>query len=437
MAVPGVAMPTTAVTLRTCYRFFVPLIFMTELNMISKAVINAALARMDDSTIALAAFHCAFTLYFSIASGTEVCSLLTVSWLRSRRTLRYLLRFMVLIVGAPCLLALAFAFTTLGDQAFALFFNVTPVTVAEAKLSTFIFALSAPILVCRSICFGLLMRARRTVDITWATLVRLASLGISLIVLPAFLSGAAVGAAALVLCMLAETAVAAWFAVPIFMALPASGEDPPTLRAQWRFSWPVMLNTSAEIGMVFAVSVFLGRLAEPEVALAGFTVVYSLVSLLMSPLRNLVQTAQTLVASRADARIVLRFTLHLVPAFALVAALLFHTPLDSLVLHDLQGLDPGLQSYCAPAMKMAFAMAVFWAFSALFRGLLASTRNTRPLALSGAGRIVAASMVAAIALGRPDANGAVIGLAAWMAGFALEALLLGFSFVRSQRVSEQ
>ena len=63
------------IDLGTCYRFFIPLIFMTELNMISKSVINAFLARMDDSSIVLAAFHSAFTLYYSIASGTEVCSL--------------------------------------------------------------------------------------------------------------------------------------------------------------------------------------------------------------------------------------------------------------------------------------------------------------------------------------------------------------------------
>ena len=412
-------------TLRTCYGFFVPLIFMTELNMISKAVINAALARMDDSAIALAGFHCAFTLYFSIASGTEICTLLTLSYLRSKRALGRLLRFMAVIVGVPWVIAQFIAFTSLGDWLFATFFNVNEATIGQAKLSTFILSLSAPVLICRSICFGLLMRAQRTICITYATFARLASLAGWLIALPLLLEGAAVGTGALVLCMLTETVLAAFYAARVYAALPATGEEPPNIRTQWRFSWPVMLNTTAEMGVVFVVSIFIGRLAEPELALAAFSVVYSLVSLLMSPLRNLVQTAQTLVRTDNDRRILLIFTAQQVPGFAAFTALLFLTPLSGFVLADLQGLEPVIETYCAPAMRIAFLMALVWSFSAVFRGLLAGARRTGALAVSGVARIGAATAVSAVALAYPDANGAVIGLAAWMAGFAVESVLLG------------
>ena len=60
------------VTLSGAYRFFLPLILMTELNMISKSVINAALARAQDQNITLAAFHVAFTLYFAPVSYTHL-----------------------------------------------------------------------------------------------------------------------------------------------------------------------------------------------------------------------------------------------------------------------------------------------------------------------------------------------------------------------------
>ena len=83
------------VTLSTAYRFFVPLIFMTELNMISKSVINAALARTPDQNVTLAAFHVAFTLYFALSSSTEVCAVLTLGYLKTRRALAPLLRFMI------------------------------------------------------------------------------------------------------------------------------------------------------------------------------------------------------------------------------------------------------------------------------------------------------------------------------------------------------
>jgi len=47
--------------LRDCYWFFGPLMLMVELNMMSKSVIHAFLARTDNPSAALAAFNAAFT----------------------------------------------------------------------------------------------------------------------------------------------------------------------------------------------------------------------------------------------------------------------------------------------------------------------------------------------------------------------------------------
>ena len=424
---------TGGITLGACYRFFIPLIFMTELNMISKSVINAFLARMDDSSIVLAAFHSAFTLYYSLASGTEVCSLLTLSYMRTRRALGHLLRFMVIIVAIPCGIAQLLVFTSLGDLAFRILFGISDAAVAEAKTATFLLSLSAPILICRSIAFGLLMIDRKTIFITWATLARLASLAASLVLLPLVLEGAAVGAGALVFAMLCETAVAVFLARRVYAGLPDHGEAPPSLGAQWRFSWPLMLNSSAEMGMVFAISLFLGRLPDPDLALAAFAVVYGLASLILSPLRNLLQSAQTLARRAEDRRVLLRFAGQLILFFGAAAVLLFHTPLDRLVLAEAMGLEPALEAYCAPAMQIAFVMAAFWGLSAVFRGLLAGARATGALAVSGPARVAAAALVASAALLLDDGNGAVIGIAAWMAGYGAEAAILAV-WVRRLRV---
>jgi len=415
-------------TLRTAYRFFVPLIFMTELNMISKSVINAVLARTPDQNVTLAAFHIAFTLYFALSSSTEVCVILSLSYLKTRRALGHLLRFMALIVALPWLVAQLIAFTAFGDWLFNGLFGVSDSVVAQAKTATFLLSLSAPILVARAICFGLILSHKRTVLIAYANVVRLASLAGSLVVLPVYFDGAAVGAAALVTCMAAETVVVLVFARRFFSGLPsgteAAAEAPPRLRQQWRFSWPLILNTTAEMGVVTAISIFLGLLADPDLALAAFNIVYGLVSLLMSPMRNLLQTAQTLARTVADRRPMILFTLHLIGFFGSVGALLFHTPLESVILADLMGLKPALQNYCAPALKFAFLMSAAWAFSALCRGLLAGGRNTTMMAATGAARVGVAAAIAAATLIVPTANGAVIGLIGWMAGYTAEAVVL-------------
>lgn len=402
--------------------------------MISKSVINAALARSPDQNVTLAAFHVAFTLYFALSSSTEVCSVLTLAYLKTQRALGQLARFMVVIVAVPWLVAQAIAFTALGDWAFGGLFGASDAVVVQAKSAIFLLSLSAPVLVIRSICFGLILMHQRTIFITYATIVRLASLGGSLILLPKYLQGAAVGAAALVICMVIETAVALAFARGLYRKLPLGtepgSEAPPSFRQQWRFSWPLMLNTSAEMGVVTAISIFLGLSARPDLALAAFSIVYGLVSLLMSPMRNLVATAQTLVKSLSDRRPIFIFALHLVGFFGLIGFVLFHTPLEDLILIDAMGLKPELRNYCGPALKLTFLMAAAWAYSALFRGLLAGIQDTTMLAASGVTRIAVATLISSSSLLLVGANGAVIGLIGWVAGYAAEAGLLAFQLKR-------
>ncbi len=430
--------PVTSVTLGGAYRFFVPLILMTELNMISKSVINAALARAPDQNITLAAFHVAFTLYFALASSTEVCSLLTLGYLKSKRALWPLLRFMVVIVAVPWVVAQFLAFSSLGDWAYGEMFGASAAVVSQAKSATFLLSLSAPVLVIRSICFGLILMHQQTIFITYATCVRLASLAGSLFVLPNYFEGAAIGAAALVICMTIETVVAVIFAQKLFRNLPDEGVDPPpNIRRQWRFAWPLMMNTSSEMGVVTVISIFLGMLANPDLALAAFNIVYGLVSLMMSPMRNLLQTAQTLVKTIADRRPLFIFALHLIGFFGLLGFVLFHTPAEAFVLEEAMGLRAELKTYCLPALKLAFLMAAAWAYSALYRGLLAGAQNTTMLAASGLSRIAVATIVAGLGFVLAGSNGAVIGIIGWIAGYGLEAVLLALQLRRLDRRSNQ
>ena len=418
--------PGAAVTIRAAWRFFLPLIFMTELNAISKSVIHAFLARLPQATTSLAGFNVAFTAYFACSSATEVSYLVTISWLRDRRCIFPLLRFFCLITAGPLALALVVAFTVAGDWLYGGLFGASPAAVREAKLATFVFSLSAPFLIARALTFGVLMINRRTMLISWSTLARLASLGGSLVVLPRFVSGAAAGAAALVTCMAVEAIVSWLFAARYFRALPAVAGPAPRIRELWRFAWPLMLNSSAEMGTVFVISIFLGRLLDPDLALAAFGVVHGLTGLMMSPMRNLLHTAQTLARTAADRAALRRFAVQVVVVFALIAVGLFDTPVSHVVLGRLMGLSPELEAACAPAMRFAFVMAAAWGFSALLRGFLAGARRTGSLALTGAGRLAVAALVGVFALAANDLDGAVLGLTAWFAGYAAEAAYLAF-----------
>jgi O-antigen/teichoic acid export membrane protein len=406
--------------LRDCYWFFLPLVLMVELNMMSKSLIHAFLARTDDPSGALAAFNAAFTFYFAITAASEVTTVLCLSFLKSRRDSLRLSAFAALVLTLPITIALAVAFTGAGNVVFGGWFSLGASAVEEAQQAVGLLAISSPVLIFRANAFALLMLARRTIIITLSTLVRLLSLTVSLAILPWWLEGAAIGAAALVICMASETVFSWAFACKELMKLPRERASVEPLIRYWSFSWPLIINASAELGSIFVINLFLGRLHTAELAIAAFGVVHGLVSLLMAPVRNLVQTAQTLVGRREDVRIMAIFTAQLVGLFTLLALVLFHTPLRDSILRGLIGLTPELASYSEPAMAISFAMAAFWGSSALFRGLLAKARTTGSLAASGVLRVATAAAAASVAIAYPDLNGAALGVSAWILSYAVE-----------------
>ena len=393
--------------------------------MISKSAIHAFLARTAEPGIALAAFNTSFAFYYTLASATEATTLLGISYLHSKQNLVAVLRFMMLILIAPITLAVLVVLTPLGDWVFGDLFGASAAVVKQAKTCTWVMSLSGPILIVRGCAFALLMLNRRTLLITASTLVRLISLGASFLVWPYFVDGAVIGAAALVTCMSLEGIFAAAFAVRHVRALPASTDQAPGTRALWGFSWPLILNQGSEIGIVFVINLFLGRLLNADLALAAFGVVHGLVGLTFSPVRNLVQATQTLVETRADVRVMLQFALQLTAGFSVLALVLFNTSLQHWVLSRVMGLNDELAAYCSPAVSFAFAMAIVWALSALCRGLLANQRRTRSMGVTALVRLLAAILVGSILLVRPQMNGAVVGLGAWMLAYLLEVLVLG------------
>ena len=406
--------------LRDCYAFFGPLVLMVELNMISKSVIHAFLARTDNPSTSLAAFNAAFTFYFALASATEVMTVLSLSYLKSRADLMRLMAFTGLLLLVPISIAIAVTFTPFGNLVFGSWFGLGPQAQGEARLAVGILALTAPVLMLRGAAFAQLMMVRQTIIITWSTLLRLLSLTVSLAILPLGLQGATIGAGALVLCMAAESLFAWGFAWRHLKMLPAVRGAKESLFTYWKFAWPLMINHSAELGSIFVINLYLGRLDKSEIAIAAFGVVHGLISLLMAPLRTLAQSAQTLVARRQDVRTMFLFAGQLVAIFTVLPLVLFNTPLQHVVLRDIMGLDPELASYCEPAMALGFLMATFWSATALFRGLLAKARSTTSLAASGLLRILTAAAAASFGLAHPEINGAFFGVTAWILSYAIE-----------------
>ena len=235
--------------------------------------------------------------------------------------------------------------------------------------------------------------------------------------------------------MTVEALYMVWVSRPMYAELPARGGEPASYRQLWGFSWPLMITAITENGVTFVINFFLGRLAHPDLALAAFGVVTALNSLVASPLRNLVQTAQALVHNRTDMRVMLQFAHRLTLVYAVLVIGLFYTPMREVILSGIMGLPAKLTEYAAPGVQMLLLVVIVWGYSSLFRGLLSAMRETRIIAGSAVIRLLVVIAVGSATLIAPNLNGAAVGVAAVGCAFLAEVLILGWRVTRYSRTT--
>lgn len=414
--------PTTVLD---AYRFFIPLMLMAELMMISHAVVTAFLARMPEPQAVLAAYSVSFYTHAVLGSPVWALQIIVLSYIRDRTSMHRLARFGFLLAAVVALAQFALGFTPLGDLFFGGLFGTSPEVTAAAKLCMTVSVLVLPAAVLRALCYGLVMVNRKTILVTLGTVVRLAGLAAILALLTPRYQGAIVGVIALSGCILIETVYAVALGGRFYRRLEHAVQPAPGYRELMRFSWPIFFMQTAESGMVFSVNLFLGRMPHPELALASFAVLDSLARVLLSPLRNLVHTTQTLVRTRADARVVLVFSAHMGLAFGVLLIALEIPALQDLVLFSILGLTDTIAASVRPGIAIGALLALAMAAAGVFRGLLIASRHTGFIAISAGLRIGAVVVVGTLGWLLDAGNGATLGMLALIAAFAAEALLLG------------
>lgn len=426
VAGPSHVQPQGPLTVRTAVWFFLPLILTTELHQLSHSLVHAFLARLGDPTTTLAAFSVAFAFNTTFSGIVGVETQAAMSFVTDKRSFWRVARFYLGISLVPFLIIESVALTSLGDWLFGEMMGASDEVVRLAKAASAVMGLWIFPNQIRNMTTALCMMRRRTMLISHSTMIRLGSQALMLLVLPFWMEGAVAGAASLVGCMSVEALYMYWVSRKFYAELPDKGGEQAPYRQMWGFSWPLMITQVTENGVTFLINFFLGRLANPDLALAAFGVVNALKSLVASPLRNLVQTAQALVRSRPDMSVMLRFAHRVTIVYVLIVAGLFYTPMRDVILTGVMGLPANLNAYATPGVQMMLVVVVFWGYASLFRGLLSAMRRTKAIAGSAAIRLIVVTAVGSITLIAPHLNGAAVGVAAIGAAFLAEAIVLGW-----------
>ncbi len=422
-------------TVRVAVVFFLPLILTTELHQLSHALVHAFLARLGDPTTTIAAFSVAFAFNTTFSGVISIGVQAGISYITDKRSFWRVARFYFAVSLFPFVIIETVALTPLGDWVFGTLIGASAEVTRLARAAAAVMGLWIFPNQIRNLTTALCMQQRRTLLISHATIIRIASQAALMLVLPFWMEGAVAGAASLVGCMTVEMIYMVVVSRVFYAELAAGGGEQASFRQLWTFSWPLMITQITENGVMLVINFFLGRLANPDLALAAFGVVNAIKSLVAAPLRNLAQTAQALVQSRRDMHVILTFAHRLTFVYAALVGCMFFTPMRDVILGSIMGLPADLGAYAVPGVQMILLVVIFWGYSSLFRGLLSAMRQTLAIAGSAVIRLLVIIAVGSVTFAAPGLNGAAVGVAAIAAAYFAEALILGWRLAQHRRVA--
>jgi len=367
-------------TLREISLFFFPLLLNVQFMSVSHSVINAALARQADYVAALAAFSVAMVVHLFFASPSYQNHTVTIAMVRGRRSLTGVIVFVVLTALYVSVMLWLIALTPFGDWLLRTLLGVAPELVSETKGVIGFLAILPFITGFRGFFQGLVIRARRTSLVSFATGVRIAALFGYLAVGADFFSGAILGAFALLACVATETLVIGLFAWRVHLPFDGEAGEKGTTEIL-RFAFPLAYSSCLQQTIPLLICAIIGRLPDGALALAAFGIIRGFLFLLAGPMRNLQQAYLTLVTDTPGYRVLVVFFFRVAAAMGLFMLLTAY-PLSGPVLGQVMGLKADMRDYIALPMAACAVYPFLYGAANLLRGWFTGEHRTGQLGRS-------------------------------------------------------
>ena len=359
--------------------FFFPLLLNIQLMSASHSIINAGLARLEDAVVVLAGFSVALVLHLFVASPSYQNHTITIAMVRGRKSLFGMTLFVFLIASWFSILLALLAFSPVGTFVLDRILGVSPEVAISAREALSILVFLPFMTGLRGLFQGLVIRARRTGLVSFATAVRIVMLFAYLWLGQLWFTGTQVAAFALLGCVGTETLVMAFFAWRV--NLPASQDDEKSFSEIVRYGLPLAYSSGIQQAVPLLINAIISRLPDGTLALAAFGVIRGFLFLLAGPMRNMQQAYLTLVNQNEDNTVLIRFLLRVSFGMGL-AMLLIAWPLNSPVFGTIMGLDSAMRHYITWPLTACALFPLLYGASNLLRGWFAGAHLTTRLARS-------------------------------------------------------
>ncbi len=369
---------------RAIFALWLPLAISFELMMLEGPTVQAAIGRLPNPELHLAAWGLTISLSLLIESPVIMLLATAIALVQDADSYHALRRFMLNLAGGCTLLTLLIAFTPLFDVVAGGIMRQPAPIVAAARPAMQIMLLWSAAIAWRRFYQGLLVRCGRTRLVSWGTLLRLTS-AVSVATVLATrhrLPGIQVGAYALMAAVLSEALAITLFALPVvrrqWLMPNTQHPTPNTLsqRAIWKFHAPLAATTLLTLLAQPLTATALAYLPNRTATLA----VWPVVSMLLLVMRGWGLALQEITVSQAKDPAshapLRRFTLLVGLTTTLVTILIAVTPLFELYAGNVLHLPLELHHLARIGVGVGALLPLLSSLSAWAGGMVVASGHT-------------------------------------------------------------
>jgi len=408
-------------TLRRIFLFWLPLAA-TWLMMAAEGLFLAAvIARLPDPKFNLAAFGVAFSLALIVEAPIIMIMSAATALVRDRQSYLAMRNFTHALNAAVTLLMVVVLLPPVFDAIAGGLLGLPDEVVRRTYPATLILLPWPGAIGIRRFYQGVLIRSGLTRRVAYGTVVRLAGMAVTAIVLYRMsnLEGAWIGAAALSVGVSAEAIVVGIMArrsVAFLMTRPVVGEA-LSYRAIVVFYYPLALTTLLSLGLHPVVTFFMGHGRFSLESLAVLPVINSLVFLFRSLGLAYQEVGIALIGDRFEGYVLLRrFATVLGLAVVAGLGLIAWTPLAEVWFHHVSGLSAELTRFAILPTRLLVIIPGLTVLVSFQRSMLVNYKATAHITWATVIEVTGAVGILTVAVFALDAIGAVAASVALVIG---------------------
>ena len=367
-------------------KFFLPIVAMTMLLVLSQNVISSALAQTIAPAIALSAYSVGRGVAGIIQAPCWALMKLTTASARYKKSAKNLLKVAMQSGALVIAIMLLISYTPLSKFVFINIMGIKPDMLTET-LKVFKILMIMPIILVFRITHQTFVALRKkTIWLTIGTSLRVVTMvGLAYFITQTkIISGGKIGAIILLAGFGIEGIVALFKGRPWLKEAPEEKDNNQQILAIqkiWLIFFPLIFAQFIISSINSVISAGLSRSADPTIAISSYFVAHTLAWIFIGMGFRVHQLVIVYVKDSTSFNTVRRFVYKIAIVMVLLLAVLAFTPLGSWVLTNLLNISPEIAVHAAKILKFFVVIPVALFVSELYQGVMLKERNSAGITL--------------------------------------------------------